>query len=219
MVEHAAQQLSDLSRQKQADLDQNSRVAQVQFTYARDQVSRNQPTLERVERVLESGQQQLRTDAAAQTLSRQEAYTPFNQAGEKHTNIWWRAQFSMAEAALRTDTPTAIQREALQNVLNMVVRLTEAEANQTVSEFENSLLTQFGMRFLSELTTVQPETGEEHKRSTIIFRKIRSVFTSFRYAIERTQLDLDQLRQQRARLVNNAQYMLALVHEKLPVSQ
>ncbi len=219
MVERTNQPLSDTALQKQTLLDQKAQVARAQFNNARGQVSHQQPTLEGVGRVLESGQQQLRTDAAAQTLSRQEPDAPFNQTEEEQTNAWWQAQFSMAEAALRNDTPTAIQREALQNVLNMVIRLTEAEADTAVAEFQKNLLTEFGAHFLSELAAPHIETGERQKRSVIIFKKIRSVFTSFRYAIERTKFDLNQLNQQQNRLVDNARHMLTLIDANLSATQ
>lgn len=208
----------ELVDQKNAMLEQNATIARADFSATRNAVTHNQPTVTNIESLLEAGKQQLRASATAQTLSRQESYQDFNQPGETHSNVWWQAQFSMAEAALRNDQPTQLQKEALQNVLQMVIRLTEVESSKAVAEFQDNLLIEFGMRFLSELAAPQIETGET-KRFGAIFHKVRSVFTSFRFALERTKLDLDQIKQERVRLIHNAQSMLGILNEKLPALQ
>lgn len=219
MVEITTHQAATLSSIKQAGLDNHAVQATQDFVEARTDIAQHQPTPEKVAQLLSSGQNQLRASADALTLSRQQPFDAFNQTGESRTNVWWQAQFSMAEAALRNDQPTPMQREALQTVLKMVIRLTEADSEKTVADFQDNLLIEFGMRFLSELATPQIETGEQKKRIVQIFKKIRSVFTSFSYALERTKLDLDHLKQERTRLIANAQKMLDLLDNKLPITQ
>jgi len=218
MVEITTQQQSTIVNQKQAELADHAHQAAQDFAVARTVIAQHEPSNQRVAELFAAGQHQLRTSADAITLSRQQPYDAFNAAGESQSNVWWQAQFSMAEAALRNDEPTPLQREALLTVLKMVVRLTEAESEKTVASFQDNLLFEFGARFLSELSSPQIETGEQKNRFALLFRKARSVFTSFRYALEATSFDLSQLRRERARLVDNAKKMLVLLDNKLPTA-
>ncbi len=214
--ESLAHQQTDLVSQKQAELADRAHQANKHFTAARIAVTHNHPNAERVAELLATGNHQLKAAADSTTLSRHEPYDAFNHIGENKSNVWWQAQFSMAEAALRNDDPTPLQREALYTVLKMIVRLTEAESEKPVAEFQDNILLEFGARFLSELSAPQIETGESKNKFMMLFRKARSVFTSFRYALEATNFTLTQLKQERARLVGNAEKMLTLLEQRLP---
>lgn len=208
-----------IAQQKNAVLAERAAQAEGDFRAAQINITHHQPTNEKVATLLATGQQQLRAAADARTLSRQQPYDAFNQAGENRTNVWWQAQFSMAEAALRAEKPTPQQQQALKVVLEMVVRLTEAESDKQVAQFQDNLIIEFGARFLSELSAPTIDTGEQRSALIKVRQKIRTVFTGFVNAMNQTSLDLAHLKQERSRLINNAKEMLFLLRDKLPQTQ
>ncbi len=208
--------LAALTADKKAALAANTAAAKQDFSDSLTATFAATPSHDAVVSLLQKGDHQLESHAQEHTLSRQLPYEPFNQVEEQHNLVWWQAQLRMAQTAIHAENPTALQRTALETTLKMIARLTEAESSKTVQEFEYSLLTEFGRRFLWELLTPDIETGQR-KGWRKISQSIGKVFTGIGAAWNQTYSDLNQLRSQRDNLIQHARGALYILDDKPPL--